>query len=301
MSLTEQQNTIIDASLEQFHSAMIQAGESAWKQIEPIILAMPTLPQLDKTFNLLYPTPESGEGISEINSIVYNEYLNSNYENGLDSMRFALVELAELTKEYYASIDVHLQSSEKGYDYNNMVKGLITTIGQTDFETYFGASTFDTQVMQFVSDHLRQHIANNDSMQVTMTSMAKIVEERFYSFSITASLTLMAQYIRRLNEIYATYGDEELRWVEYQGADDGLTRDFCKARIDGAEYYHIEEVKLFPQMYAPWDGMIPKTDRGSIFVNLGGYNCRHSLVYVSVSMVGDSDKQRASNILGMNF
>ena len=90
-------------------------------------------------------------------------------------------------------------------------------------------------------------------------------------------------------EISASLGLEFYRYVGGKIKD---TRDFCRTR--NGNYYHREEVKDWGNL-KDWSGRNPNTNENTIFVLRGGYNCRHTLVPVSVAVVPKEVLQRAMN------
>lgn len=98
-------------------------------------------------------------------------------------------------------------------------------------------------------------------------------------------------------------------WWIYFGGTSKDTRKFCQER--NGRYWHTNEVQIwgdgkkspgaklkFPSG-GKWQGKIPSTNAGNIFVNLGGYNCQHSMMPVSIFDVPVDVIQR--NIASGNF
>jgi hypothetical protein len=67
----------------------------------------------------------------------------------------------------------------------------------------------------------------------------------------------------------------------YAGGAIKDTRDFCRERLD--QYWKREQIEEWADL--DWAGKNPGTTKSSIFVYLGGYNCRHSLIPVHESVV----------------
>lgn len=88
----------------------------------------------------------------------------------------------------------------------------------------------------------------------------------------------------------------EQEWFVYRGGTVEDSRDFCVQR--NGQFYHIEEVRNWGNL-SKWDGMIPGTNPGNIRIVLGGYNCMHSLMPVSVFRVPRNVLQR--NLSKGNF
>jgi hypothetical protein len=85
-----------------------------------------------------------------------------------------------------------------------------------------------------------------------------------------------------------------LEWYFYTGGTMDTTRCFCRER--NAKFYHKTEVekwgaldkkalgKCYSSKYG-WQGRMPNTDKKTIFLTRGGYNCQHSLLPVSEEVV----------------
>jgi hypothetical protein len=86
------------------------------------------------------------------------------------------------------------------------------------------------------------------------------------------------QYSRNYNK--AISDDLSLEWYYYSGSVIKDTREYCEDRA--GRYFHRAEVEDVP---SPWAGMIPGTNSGSIFINAGGYNCRHIWMPVLIDVV----------------
>lgn len=84
---------------------------------------------------------------------------------------------------------------------------------------------------------------------------------------------------------YTSAVSEELEaeWFFYSGSEIETTRPFCKARHN--EYFYYKEIESWPQTAGDWAGRIPGTNSSTIYSYAGGYNCRHSIIPVSVRRV----------------
>jgi hypothetical protein len=76
--------------------------------------------------------------------------------------------------------------------------------------------------------------------------------------------------------------DLGLEFYIYAGGLIKDTRDFCQTR--NGKYYHYNEVSDWGNL-KQWDGKYKGTDTKTIFLFAGGYNCRHSIVPVSMASV----------------
>jgi hypothetical protein len=66
------------------------------------------------------------------------------------------------------------------------------------------------------------------------------------------------------------------------------TRPFCEERV--GNFYHQKEIESWANI--DWQGKRPGTTSSSIFIYCGGYNCRHSLIPVSETLVPKIDLDR---------
>jgi hypothetical protein len=76
-------------------------------------------------------------------------------------------------------------------------------------------------------------------------------------------------------------------WFLYTGGLLKTTRPFCKSR--NGNFYRRSEVESWGEL-GDWAGRMEGTNEKTIFVTAGGYNCQHSILPVSESVVPDKFK-----------
>jgi len=81
-------------------------------------------------------------------------------------------------------------------------------------------------------------------------------------------MTFNAEYIQTIAE------DLDVEYYLYQGTIIADTRPFCVSRA--GRYFTSEQVKDWGDL-GKWDGKNTNTNRTTIFIYRGGYNCRHQL------------------------
>lgn len=96
----------------------------------------------------------------------------------------------------------------------------------------------------------------------------------------------MFQYSRSYVQSVST--DLGFEFYRYIGGIVEDSREFCLSRV--GKTWHVSEIQEWPSL--TWDGKIPGTNTTNIFTNLGGYNCRHSVLPVAFSVVPEEDRQR---------
>lgn len=80
------------------------------------------------------------------------------------------------------------------------------------------------------------------------------------------------------------FKDLNWKWFRYVGGEIDTTRDFCDER--NGNYYHRNSIAEWGD--EEWNGQIQGTNSENIFVFLGGWNCRHSLIPVTIRRVPQS-------------
>ena len=100
----------------------------------------------------------------------------------------------------------------------------------------------------------------------------------------------------------------ELEWYKYSGGTVASTRKFCEERHE--KFFHYKEIEGWvdgkrvdgertPDNDGSWAGKIEGTSKETIYTYAGGWNCRHSIVPVSIAVVPKTVIQR--NIESGNF
>lgn len=95
---------------------------------------------------------------------------------------------------------------------------------------------------------------------------------------------------------YTSAVSEELEaeWFFYSGSEIETTRPFCAARHN--KYFYYKEIEDWPTAdysgggvrNGEWTGQIPGTNPSTIYSYAGGYNCRHSIIPVSIRRVPET-------------
>jgi len=147
---------------------------------------------------------------------------------------------------------------------------------------------------------LNQNINSGGSFSGFQTQLQNFIkgdegmEGRWLRYSKTFLSDTLFNYARSWQEAVTT--DLGLEFYLYSG---GVTlggkgssgsRDFCIERT--GQYFHRKEVESWAEL--DWKGKNPLTTESSIFTLLGGYNCRHSLIPVHLSIVPKDVLERAT-------
>jgi len=125
---------------------------------------------------------------------------------------------------------------------------------------------------------IRELVEGNEDVDGRLLRYSKQVSSDSFSLSDRA-------YTNAVSE------DLELEWFRYSG---GLVKDsrcFCDER--NGNYYHYKEIEAWGRMQdlgecnigGGWAGMMQGTNESTIFIVSGGYNCKHSIMPVSIGIV----------------
>ena len=90
----------------------------------------------------------------------------------------------------------------------------------------------------------------------------------------------------------------DFQWFFYVGGLLDTTRPFCKAR--NGKYFRKSEVESWGNM-GDWAGKMAGTNEKTIFVTAGGYNCQHSILPVSESVVPNRFKNQENSTISIDI
>ncbi len=270
MAIAQELDDIVQREVNKFQSDMQQRGEVAWRNSRADLKKM-DVDDEDK----IVPSSANRDIISDVNRALVNSLSTQAFAKAVAGLKAQLEPMAELTINHYN--DKHGDVSGSTI---SQVKGLVTTIsGDIDNELSFQA--FNDEVVNPIIDKLAQHMTGRSTISAMLTDMEYRLVNRIRTFSQLRAETSLQIFARRVNDIVSSGFD--LVWIKYDGPKDDRNRQFCSPKA--GKYFHVNEVREWPANEAPWDGMIPNTDRGSIFVLAGGFACRHTFVYVEQDKV----------------
>jgi len=159
----------------------------------------------------------------------------------------------------------------------NAQKRAITDLADTAIDSNFinplkeilNASVTNGQNFSDAVKTLRTYIEGNSEVDGTLLRYVKQVAVDGFSISDR-------EYTKAIAE------DLEIEWYLYSGGLIKDSREFCEER--NGKYFHKKEVEAWAEIDS-WKGKIPNTNDSTIFSFAGGYNCRHSIMPVGISVV----------------
>lgn len=144
-----------------------------------------------------------------------------------------------------------------------------------------------------IKQTLESSITNNVSFSDTMKNLREVIEgtedadSKLMSHVKRVAYDSFAVSDRSYTNTIAT--DLGLEFYRYTGGHVSETRCFCDERR--GKYFHKKEIaewgdgKNVGECGFPWQGMNANTDKATIFFYAGGYNCKHSILPVSLKSV----------------
>jgi hypothetical protein len=136
---------------------------------------------------------------------------------------------------------------------------------------------------------LNAAIQSGANLRETVKTMRKIIQGdkendgRILANVKTYAGTTYATAERALTN--SIFKDLNWKWFRYVGGEIDTTRTFCEER--NGKYFHRNSIAEWADE-GEWSGQIEGTNSENIFVFLGGWNCRHSLIPVTIRRVPES-------------
>lgn len=168
-------------------------------------------------------------------------------------------------------------------------------------------SPIDTEFIRPIQGLLENAVINGASLKETISSVRDFVEgdaknkSKLVTYAKQITNDAFAISDRSYTSIVSDYLEAE--WFYYAGGEVKATRCFCADRV--GNYYHYLEIESWGNGEnlgncniggGAWAGEIDGTNSKTIYSYLGGWNCLHSLMPVSISIVPESDIDRARNL-----
>ena len=169
-------------------------------------------------------------------------------------------------------------------------------------------SGVDANFFNVIMDTLSQGVSNGDNIHDLIDEL-EIFITGARSGTEAKTVGALQRYVTQvtndsITQFNATYNqaitqDLGIEWYKYTGTKIATTREFCIHHMH--KYYHKKEVELLGSgkelngtnlSAAEKKGRIPGTNSSNIFINRGGYNCRHYFSALSARFVPKSVLKR---------
>lgn len=159
-----------------------------------------------------------------------------------------------------------------------------------------------------ISKQVTLAVNNNGSFTDTLKIIRQIV---IGDEEVDSKIQQYAQQVAHdqfalADRAYTSQVSEEIgaEWFFYSGSEIKTTRPFCAERHN--QYFYYKEIERWgegfkteglslPNKNGDWAGKIDGTNEKTIFTTAGGWNCRHSIIPVSILNVPKSVIERNMN------
>jgi hypothetical protein len=213
------------------------------------------------------------------------------YQNAIEQSVSAVPDIDALNQSYFETISNTFKPNRV------FIKSLQQQV-INNINTYLLQDGLQANIKLPLNQVLNQNVNSGGSFSGMLDQLRKFVtgtvnEGRLMRYTRTYLTDTLFNYSRAYQE--AVTADLSLEFYLYLG---GLTkggkgsegsRPFCIERA--GHYYHKKEIEAWASL--EWKGKNPDTTESSIFVYAGGYNCKHSIIPVHVSVVPKEVIERA--------
>lgn len=215
----------------------------------------------------------------------FNETIvRSGYKRALENYLSTIPEINNLNELYFKSINSSFTPNR------NFLKSLQTqTIG--NLNQLILQDGLQAQVRIPLNQILEQNVSTGGNYSGMLQQVRNFVigsdsEGQLLKYVQIYTKDALFSYSRAYME--SVTSDLKLDWYVFSGGTIDKTREFCEERT--GKFFHRKEVENWADL--EWKGKRPGTTKSSIFVFLGGWNCRHELIPVSDSIVPKEDLDR---------
>lgn len=285
--------------LENSPEAFISRVERVQEQLLKDVLKM--VGELDTQNGLIVANERNFAKIAEINEKLQGTLTQGEY---LEATRDIV---SDMDKAKGLS-DAYFKKAVPEYRIETRLNEIYKANRASSINTFIGETALDANFLEPVREVLLQGISNEMSFSDLVANISTTVtgdaerDGKLKKYAKQIASDTLSSTERNYTSMVA---DElEIEFVRYVGGTVADTRCFCEQR--NGKYFHIEEVREWGNMNLSaggldescntgdgWQGMFIGTNSGNIEQWLGGYNCKHSLVFVSEINVPDAVKDRA--------
>lgn len=209
----------------------------------------------------------------------------SSYQSSLEKHLSVIPKINELNSLYFQTIQSAFTANK------NFIKSLQSqTIKNVN--SLILQDGLRAQIQIPLNQLLEQNVSSGGSFNGMLKQLGDFVkgneeiEGRLLKYTKTYLSDILFQYARSFQE--SVTSDLGLEWYRYSGGLVDRSREFCTER--NGHFFHRSEIESWASL--SWKGKDPLTTKSSIFIVLGGFNCRHELIPVSTSIVPEEDLSR---------
>lgn len=224
-------------------------------------------------------------GILQEAGRVFNQSIReANFKQTVEDFAGTVYEIDGANEEYFSTLSSAFKPNRAFI--SSLQRQTITNI-----ENLLLNSGLESQVKGPLLTILSQNINSGGSYSGFLEQLRENIlgmenEGKLMRYSRGIMNDSLFQYSRAYQQ--SVTSDLGLEWYMYSGGITEKTREFCADHSE--EFYHQAEVEAWAS--EDWTGQIAGTTESSIFIFAGGWNCRHSIIPVDISIVPQDVIQR---------
>jgi uncharacterized protein with GYD domain len=284
--LVRDKQKLFDQTPENLATASVKAQRQIWNDVSDLVQSLET----DEDGRVAQ-TQTNIRKIGEIQTALVSAIAGSEY---IDAVRTFLGDIDQGAR---LSDDIAKQI-QRSFEPSEVVKQLLEISKQNALQSLLGESMRARVTLPFV-EQLTAAVATRSTLSETVKALRTVIEgDKDVDGRLVANVKTVAQTAQAIaDRNYSAQVNESVGadWYRYAGSEIDTTRDFCSERHQ--QYYHKKEIEGWAD--ENWNGKIAETNSRTIFSNAGGWNCRHSIIAVSIRRVPPEVVQR--NIANGNY
>lgn len=263
--------------------------EKAQKELFPEVVELLMKLKVDADGNILFNNSNL-ELTAEIKEALNQILLGSDYTSAVKTF----------AKEFDKQATITNQIVRKGFEFtDSKLQEQLVKISKKSTSEILLDNIGDQRFSSIIAQEVEVAVSNGASFKDTIKAIRGLVEGtdetdgKLLQYSKQIAHDQFAIADRSYTSAVADEIDAE--WFFYSGDTIDTSREFCRERHN--KYFFYKEIEEWAD--ENWDGKITGTNEKTIFSTAGGYNCRHSIIPVSIFLVPKKDIQR--NINNGNF
>jgi len=265
--------------------------EKAQKKLLPEIIDLLRSLSLDSSGNIILNSSNLGLA-SNAKEFVQEILASSEYTTAIRNYAVEMANQKNLSNEIFSK-------SFEGFKPKSIADDLFK-LNQKNAVDLLANNIGGERFADVIRENIETAISNNAGIKETIKQLQTIVtgDEEVDGKLLQYNKQIAHDTFAIADRNYTSAVSEELdaEWFFYSGSEIETTRPFCAERHN--EYFYYKEIESWPQTAGDWAGRIPGTNSSTIYSYAGGYNCRHSIIPVSVRRVPKEKVTEAINKYG---
>lgn len=240
--------------------------------------AIRLLDSLERDGNKIVLSEKNIAKVTQINNKLKEVFFNDKYRDAL--VKFA----GEFDKQADITNDL-MQAGFEDVPNDKVFKAVLDATKRNAIEL-FSEAVVDQEFFRPLREQLLNSITNQATFADAVDSLRLItlgddkadglIQSHAKTYARTSFSVADRNYTTTISQSFG------VEFYKYSGSEIETTRPFCESRHD--KYFHKKQIEEWGEL-EPWSGWMKGTNSQTIFTNLGGWNCRHSLIPVSVFAV----------------